>query len=39
MSRPIGLRNYLRSISDIVLPEPHSEVTKEFVKYVIEAHS
>ncbi len=33
------LRKYLQSITDLVLPEPHSEVTTEFVKYVVGAHS
>ena len=39
MTKPVSIQRYLRSIKDLVLPEPHSEVTREFVKYVIEAHS
>lgn len=39
MSKPIGIRKYLKSISDVVLPEPHSQVTKDFVEYVVGAHS
>lgn len=39
MSRTVGIRKYLESISDIVLPEKHSQVTKDFVEYVVGAHS
>lgn len=39
MSRPIGIQKYLKSISNIVLPEHRSQVTKDFVKYVVGAHS
>ncbi len=39
MARLIGMRKYLQSISNLVLPEPYSNTTKEFVEYVVEAHS
>ena len=38
-TKPVGMRKYLESISDVVLPEAHSQVTKDFVEYVVEAHS
>ncbi len=37
--KAMGLRQYLASISDLTLPEPHSQVTKDFVSYVVRAHS
>ncbi len=39
MTKPVSIRRYLSSIKDLVLPEPHSPVTQDFVKYVINAHS
>ena len=39
MSKPVSMRQYLSSIKDLVLPEPHSDVTGEFVKHVVGAHS
>lgn len=39
MPKPINLRSYLESIKDITLPEPHSQVTRDFVEYVVKAHS
>ncbi len=39
MDKPVSIRSYLKSINNIVLPEPWSPITREFVKYVLGAHS
>lgn len=39
MLRSTSLKLYLKSITDLTLPEPHSQVTKDFVEHVVKAHS
>ena len=39
MTKSVTLKSYLRSISDIVLPEPFSETTSSFIDFVVNAHS
>ena len=39
MGKRIGLLQYLKSINHIELQEPHSQVTVDFVEFVVGAHS